>query len=621
MAKPKIEKYGLKFPADTTDLEIEMYCIERGGQWKKKTDGTLAGMGMLHHWRKFQEIVWPDKEWHKWSELQLECYLKYTYIAELGPASAGKTYNIATNLLTEYFCFPYETTVLLTTDTLEGAEQKVWGTMKKLFNEAIARHPDLPGRIITGRRRIVSDDSLNDRDGADFRNGVVVVPAKKGTATVGLGAFVGVKSKRVRLAGDELHLLPKTFVDSFSNLNKNPDFKAWGGGNPKDTTDALGFIAEPANDLGGWESGIDQRPGTKTWRTRMPNGICIHLPGSDSPNNDYPDDAPRWQVIGRAKMKADAQIWSVNDWHYLMMDEGRMPRGMGSRRVLTRQMAMAHHAMDDPKWKDHRRTYVASLDAAYRGVGGDRCIFSVLCFGQEAPTDLATSIIADRLLSQDTPSSKSKNILALMYQKDIPIETTIQSGPGMMSEAEEQIVNFCKTECETLHIPPAYFYFDSGMRTGLVTAFGRLWSPEVNSVDCGGKPSEEIVGHGIDIQADKYFSKRITQLWWNIRFIVEASQFRGLTEEPLNEFCQREWKQVSGNRIEIESKPEFKQKLGLSPDASDSLTIGIFGAVKSGFTIANAEVIDLPDDYNPGWKRKVVENGMKRWNAGALSFK
>lgn len=614
----KLQRYNLKWAKATSDLEIEMTMVQRGGEWIKK-DGTKAGMGLAYHWRRFQEIVWPDKEWHKWSELQMECYLKYSYIAELGPASAGKTFNISTQLLTEYFCFPYETTILLTTDTLEGAEQKIWGTMKKLFNEAIARWPELPGRIISGRRRLVSDDSLTDRDGADFRNGIVVVPAKKGTSFVGLGAFVGCKNKRVRLAGDELHILPKTFIDSLSNLNKNPDFKCWGGGNPKDTTDALGFIAEPAPELGGWDAGIDQKPGTKTWRTRMPNGICIHLPGSDSPNNDYPDDKPRYQVIGRAKMKADAQIWSITDWHYLMMDEGVMPRGLGSRRVLTRQLALSHHALDEPKWRDHRRTFIASLDAAYRGVGGDRCIFTVLSYGLEAPQDIMPSIITDNLLTQRMEAYAGRTILALMYQKTIPIETSVVSGPTMMAEAEDQIVSFCKQECTALDIPPSHFFFDSGMRTGLVTAFGRQWSPEVNAVDCGGRPSDNRVSDHIDVKACDYFSKFITELWWGVRFVVEASQFRGMTEGPLNELCAREWKMVGGNRIEIESKPEFKAKLGMSPDEADSLVLGVYGARKTGFVIAKPEILDLPPSNNV-WKRKVEETAKKTWHAKQLTF-
>ena len=54
-------------------------------------------------------------------------------------------------------------------------------------------------------------------------------------------------------------------------------------------------------------------------------------------------------------------------------------------------------------------------------------------------------------------------------------------------EAEEQIVNFVHEQCTTRNIPPQHFFYDSGMRSSLVSAFGRLWSPATNPIDCGGK--------------------------------------------------------------------------------------------------------------------------------------
>ena len=96
----------------------------------------------------------------------------------------------------------------------------------------------------------------------------------------------GIKNKRLRAIFDEAQFCPRSFVDSISNLNKNTDFKCIVSGNPKDTTDALGAICEPAAHLGGWDGGIDQTGGTKMWETRFPRGVCIQLVGTDSPNLD-----------------------------------------------------------------------------------------------------------------------------------------------------------------------------------------------------------------------------------------------------------------------------------------------------------------------------------------------
>src|SRR5262249_36139301 len=118
------------------------------------------------------------------------------------------------------------------------------------------------------------------------------VPCKHGETFIGLGSYVGIHNERVRLLADELHLMARAFLDSTSNLSKCPDFKMVGIGNPNETTNAHGVLCEPAPEIGGWESGIDQANKTNTWQTRFPNGICIQLPGSDSPNMDTPADKP-----------------------------------------------------------------------------------------------------------------------------------------------------------------------------------------------------------------------------------------------------------------------------------------------------------------------------------------
>jgi hypothetical protein len=131
-----------------------------------------------------------------------------------------------------------------------------------------------------------SRDDFNEGDGRDFINGVLGVPVKKGNDYVGLGDFAGMKNKRITLIGDELSLLPPAFIHAISNLDKNVSLKVIGLGNPKDTMDALGMLAEHAAHLGGWDGGIDQTPGTKQWETKRHGGICIQLPGDDSPNLD-----------------------------------------------------------------------------------------------------------------------------------------------------------------------------------------------------------------------------------------------------------------------------------------------------------------------------------------------
>ena len=200
-----------------------------------------------------------------------------------------------------------------------------------------------------------------------------------------------------------------------------------------------------------------------------------------------------------------------------MMNMGMMPRGQGSRRVITRQLCLKNHAMDEPNWLNSNQTSAAFLDAAYGGVGGDRCIFGVLKFGQEAepidPSDLLYNIV-----NQKTASNRHRQIVALNEITLVPINVQIDV------EVTDQIVNYVQSQCVTRNIPPQNFFFDSGMRTALVSSFARLWSPQTNPIDCGGTPTDRLVSAQIQIPANKYYRKLITELWFRVRLAIEAGQ-------------------------------------------------------------------------------------------------
>jgi hypothetical protein len=413
------------------------------------------------------------------------------------------------------------------------------------------------------------------------------------------------------------NLMPRAFLDAASNLSKCEDFKLVGLGNPNETTNAHGFLCEPSAELGGWEGGIDQTPGTKTWKTRFPNGICIQLPGSDSPNMKAPEGEPPPFpfLITRQQMHDDALIWGKDDWHFTMMNEAKMPRGQGSRRVLTRQACVKFGAFKEPNWRDSRRTKIAFLDAAYRGVGGDRCVFGELQFGMEAEAINAEKLLTT-MISQKTNDNDGRTIIALIDLVTIPIS----SAQGADSP-EDQIVKFVMESCNARDIIPENFYFDAGMRTSLVTAFSRLWSPQVQSVDCGARPSEDAVSSEIRTSCRDYYSKFVTELWFSVRMAVESGQFRGMTEEAATEFSQREWKMVSGNRIEIESKEDMKLKTGRSPDLADAVAVGLYGARKKGFVISKLARPLPSGKRGSDWRDELRKKAQQLAAAGRLNFK
>jgi hypothetical protein len=268
----QIQRYGLWWQPTTDDLWAELEMIKRGGQWKTKK-GTTVGEGLAFHFKRAIQLAWPWVKFHKWLDLCIENYAGHRTVIIIGAASTGKTFFAAAALLIDYYAFPGETTIIACSTTRERLEDRLFGEVKKLHKDVLTRKRWIPGHLIESRQRIITDERVDAEDGRDFRNGIVGVGCLSGGSFIGLGSFVGLKNKRVRLVADELSLLPRVLVDSISNLDKNSDFKMLGLGNPKDTTDALGVLAEPAAFLGGWEGGIDQTPITKTWQTRRTDGI------------------------------------------------------------------------------------------------------------------------------------------------------------------------------------------------------------------------------------------------------------------------------------------------------------------------------------------------------------
>lgn len=584
-----LEKYGLHWPPGVDLLMLEIEMVRHGGRWRKK-DETMAGEGIEFHFIEMMKRLWPWIVWHEWAELQVKCYLNYRIIGQIGAASTGKSFMPAACVLTDYYCYPHSTTVLVSSTTRESLEMRVWGEIKKLHKSAKELHDFLPGYLIEGRQRLVSDPKTESAEGRDFRNGLVGVACKRGQAFQGMEEYVGIKNKHLRLLADELQFLPRQFVDSISNMNKNKDFKCVGSGNPKDTTDALGVLCEPASHLGGWDGGVDQTPKTKTWEIRFPQGICLQLPGSDSPNLDGRLGIP---LITQEAIDADIKFYGKDSIQYTMMDEGRMPRGLGSRRVITRQLCLKHGAAEEPLWLNNTRTKIGALDAAYRGVGGDRCVFMELAFGM---------------------NSENKNILALADTMVVPIKDT----PG--DTPEDQIALQVKDQCERRGIKPEHFGFDSTGRGSLMSAFGRLWSPNVMAIEFGGKPSERPVGNGIDILCRDYYSKFVSELWWSVRLVIEGDQFRGMTDDVMLEGCMREWTIVGANKIEVEPKDKTKLKTGRSPDLFDTLATGVEVARRLGFKI---ERVINPTHSKIGdrWKQELKDRARALWKTHELNYR
>jgi hypothetical protein len=559
-------KYGLEWPGDTDDLKIEMSCICKGGRWQHK--GKWVGEGLIHHYEQMRRIIWPELDCHRWHVITRDAQINHKISVFIGAGSTAKTHSAAWYRLCEYFCWPNETLVLISSTDMRGLRLRVWGEITSLWERAVQRFPQLPGHLLDSKVAITTDEiddgEFDDRKVRDLRKGLIGIPTIIGNKSVGLGKWIGAKQQRMRLIADEAQLMGASFLSAFANLNNNASFEATICGNPKDTLDPLGQAAEP---LDGWDGHMEPEK-TCTWKTRFMDGICVNLVGTDSPNFDYPSTEPTKYkyLISREKIAATASFFSKDSPEYYSQCVGVMKIGTMLRRIVTRQMCKQFKAQEPVFWKGNKFTKIAALDAAY---GGDRCVLGHADIGEDVD---------------------GKTIIHPYQPVIVPLNVTSEK------IVEDQISQFVMQYCERWDIPPENFFHDSTGRGTLGTSLARIWSAQCNPVEFGGKPTNRVVSLDMWVidgntkrrrlmLCNEHYDRFVTELWFTMRYVIESGQMRNLPTEVMDELCSREYELWNNKRV-IEKKEDMKLRIGKSPDLADWLSIICEGARRRGFVIA-----------------------------------
>lgn len=585
-----MKAYGADWNTDDP-VEVELNAIRLGGRWTNRRRQE-CGAGLFTHYQKLQSLIAPWKKWDRWSQLILSRVLENRLTILTGPASSTKTHNAAFYGLCRYMAAPMKQCVLVSSTDSRSLELKIWGEIKKLWSLARAVSSEqTPGRIVESRQMIVTD--IEESEATDYRNGIIAIPCIVGNSFVGLGRYAGIKNGNVLLIADELSYMSPAFYDAISNLRKNPNFQCIGIGNPKDRTDVLGKLAEPALEIGGWE-GYQPTGKTYVYPTRFTEGECIVLDGRDSPNNDMPPVGKRPYfpyIISRGDIDRDIEYYGEDSIQVSMMDFGIFPRDAQSKRVVDRTLCEKGRAFEDPVWSHEPLTKLFSLDAAYGAVGGDRCVGTEMAFGRCTDGKI-------RLAFVDQPMV-------------IPVTA------GSSDPAEDQIANWVKAYCTLRSIPPAHVGFDSTGRGTLVSAFGRCWSTAVVPIEFGGRGSDRFVSLKIQTLCRNYYLDFVSELWYQARHVIEADQLRRLPVAVFDEGCMRAWDITKGNRIFVEAKSETKLRMGRSPDLFDSFVAGLELARRLGFQISG-KVSVTPSERR--WVQDLLEKQHRLRSKHALRY-
>ena len=583
MSSVMVDKYGLKFDAEQySDLAIELLLVRNRGSYMGR------GRGLFFHMKEAQKLLWPEDDHHRWSDLALKTMSEEEISVFMGCGDSNKTYAMSRFVLVDYWASPENTLWLISSTEYRGAELRIWGKVKELYNRGRTRYEWLAGNVLEYMHAITTE-SIDEESGnaRSLQKGLILVPCKKGGSFVGLSAFVGVKAARLRHAGDEVQHMETGFLDAYSNWYGKADFKGIMAGNPLDPSDPLCTAGEPVD---GWDNFQDSGK-TQDWRSKFFNAKVIAFDGRDSPNFDFPDaqTKPRYPyLIGPKKLDAIALTHGKDSWQWYNQGVGKPNKGMVEWRVFTRQFCELHGASKDVLWGIEPTTSVYGLDPAYGG--GDRCVGGRVEFGLD---------------------TQGRQMFLVYPPEIIPVTLTSKLDP------EDQIADYIKNRLKMLNISPENCFYDSFGRGTLGFSFARNFGANCPvPVDSGARPSkrpvrydlfiEELDGRKRHKRCDEHYSKFVTEMWFSVREAIESEQLRGLPRDVMDEGCLRLYRIVSGNRQEVEPKDDMKERIRRSPDLMDWLAISMEGARQRGFRIerVGGEIIKA---NKPDWLDKKLE--------------
>lgn len=593
-------KYGLEWHENWRDepVRIEIEMVRSGGF--KEVAGVKYGLGLFEHFKQLQILLWPENEdHHRWSDLVLKEILENRITVVGGARDTGKTHiALARYGLTDYFCWPEETLILMSSTHAQGLQLRVYGDVKDLLQRAKEIHPWLPGNIVESKFGIFTDSLGPQATIRDMRKGIICVPCVGGDGEwlEGLEKFIGVKQKRRRLLGDEVQFMDASYLNVMSNLDKG-NFKGVFCGNFLGRGDPLDQLAEP---LKGWLSIGDPKK-TTIWENRK-GGKTVNLIGTDSPNFDVgPNEpVPFPYLIDRSDVETVKRRYGEDSLQYWSQIKGVRKSDLMAHRILTMEICRKYGAFEPCTWESTGNTKIYALDAAF---GGDRPVGGMIEFGR---------IVGGRIaIKVHTPRS-------------LPLKITDQETP------EEQLAKTMRDECLLLGIPPENVFYDAGMRATLAVQIGRLFSINCNAINFGGTATPRPVSSDDFVydeklrskrlkRCDEAYSKFVTELNFSVRMVVEAGQMREIPEDVVREFEMREWYKVTGDRYELETKAETKKRMGFSPDLADWLAIAVEGARRLGFSIEGIREVAESVNEDKDWldrelgkfKTYVRENSLK----------
>lgn len=549
--KMTINRYGRKFPASTTSLQIELTA------YRHSFTEESGGLGRFQHFKNAYALRFPNliKTYFSWTEEMLKAWCEEDrkgggIVSAIGASGCGKSMTFGNIVHLDWLADPDNTVSLCASTTIKELNDRIWKYVRRSYSDM----PFTVGKLLRSKPESIVSNNLE--------GGIYAVALQDDPDGESLKGF---HPKRLRIIVDEGTAFSPAVLNLWENWTAaGKDFLLVVLSNFRGMDNLCAAVTEP---VGGWHS-VDYHNETK-WKTKK-GGTCILFDMLRNPVYLNPGLQPVLPFL-KTKKELDLKIYGDGDNVGMGLEHPRVLQYIRSipsfddsaKTVLTPKIINAGGALMSPMYAGWGQEKLASLDPAFVS-GGDECILQLGTLGYEK--DGVQVLTFDETISLPLDSSSK-----------VP--------------TEYQILRLVVEECERRGIPPKNFVMDGcGSGRGLGSIFQHEWSDEIMVLLPSFAATDRIVGFDFDKKASQVYDRYVTELWWEFRKFVESSQIRSLDKVAASQFCQRLYDD-SKLKLKLETKREYKARISGeesvngSPDRADACVYLLELARSFGFEL------------------------------------
>jgi len=549
-------RYGLTFPAEMPDHQIEL-CCARFWQDDLYKSGNLDSPD-THMLRAIRMLLSPHEyQIHGWTEKIVWAFCNHNEVIIMGPAASSKSHTCGLLSVCDWMVAPGVTSTFFASTTKSALERRSWNSI--LHFHQLFKNRGAPGILSKTRTAIINEDDAKNEDGTrkgfDVKSGIFGIAVLAGTLEDAKSNIIGVHQPTwdggVRLFADEAQAVKQAFIEARTNLLiGTPDVRTILLGNPMRFEDPLGTLAEPRE---GWSSVTIE---DEVWDTRG-GGVCIHLDGEKSPAVVEKGGAKKYPfLINRKTMSRvlAANVGNEESRDYLTMCRGWIANESDFDVVLPGSYVYKFRMQRKVVWRGEPLK-LAGIDPAFSS-GGDSAVLQTASLGYDED--------GIRVLAFDSPTP-----LVISDKDNLPVEY-------QLAEQVRRFAGLYGFKASDTGVD------ESGIQR-LSDVLEMEWERGIWRCSFAKKASDLPVSVHNPTPCREYYKNVVTELWYSMQQFGQFEQIAQLPQQAAKEFGMR--RVLPRRPRQLESKKDMRKRLGHSPDTADAcaLVLGVARHVH-GFT-------------------------------------